>query len=305
MIGSTRYVATAEIARQSQLSADISKLQQSISTNKRLSAGSDDAAGSARISEIRQTQANQVVWTKNVATGTSISSGADTALTSVTNILQRAKELVLSGSNQTNTATDRATYAQELLGLADDLDGLAQSKDANGNALFPAGTPTAIPVSDTLSIAATSSRDTTFDKVDVAAGTKSLSRILRDAATALTSPDEVPATDIDGNPVLDADGVQVIWKREEVVTDSIAEVDVGLEHIRQAQTDQGIRGQRFDDAKDRLSSSGADLKIERSGLEDTDLTYAVSAFQAKDLALKAAQSVYAQAHKQSLFDLLG
>ena len=70
-------------------------------------------------------------------------------------------------------------------------------------------------------------------------------------------------------------------------------------------TDQGVRAGRFDQAKDDLDSSGENLSVERSGLESTDLTYALSEFQSKQTALQAAQTLFAQSNRTSLFDLLG
>ena len=114
MISSTRYRATAEINRQTELSRQIAQLQESVSTGKRLSAASDDPGAAQRISEIRQTQADQVVYTNNANMGTSISSAVDTSLSSISDLLNRAKELVLNGRNDTTSSTDRNAITQEL-----------------------------------------------------------------------------------------------------------------------------------------------------------------------------------------------
>ena len=119
-----------------------------------------------------------------------------------------------------------------------------------------------------------------FDTVTTASGTKSLSAILSDAATALDA----------GN------GTNM--------TASIAELDAGVAHVASVRTDQGIRAQRFADVKERLSSEASDMTVERSSIEDTDLTYALSEIQSKQLALQAAQTVFAQSHKSGLFDML-
>jgi flagellin-like hook-associated protein FlgL len=66
-----------------------------------------------------------------------------------------------------------------------------------------------------------------------------------------------------------------------------------------------VRGQRFDDAKQVLQQNGDSLIEERNGLEQTDLTYAISEAQAKQLSLQAAQALFAQTNKSSLFDRLG
>jgi flagellar hook-associated protein 3 FlgL len=284
MISATRYSAAAEIRRQTELSKEITKLQASVSSNKRITIGSDDPTASARVSDIRQTQADQLVWASNVTTGAAISGAVDAKLTSVANILDRAKDLVLAGRNDTASADDRAATASELRGLATDLATYSQQNDQTGRPLFPTGAPLQIPVSDQLSLPATATRDSVFNTV-TATGTQSLSDILNAAADALEEPDAtLRATAIDAG---------------------ITGIDAGAAHIVLVRADQGVRAQRFDDAKEKLSNEGDALTEERQGLEQTDLTYALSEFQAKQLSLQAAQSLFAQTSKTSLFQLLG
>lgn len=284
MISSTRYRALSEINQQTELSKQIAKLQDSVSTGKRLSAASDDPAAAARISDIRQTQADQVVWTNNVNMGTSISSAVDTSLTSISDLLDRAKELVLSGRNDTTSTTDRTAITQELQSIITSLNTASTASDPTGAPLYPTGTPLQIPVSDTLSLPATASRDSVFGGVTTANGTQTMQQILSDAITAINGNGATRATDIQTS--LDA-------------------LDAASAHITQVRSDQGVREQRFTAASDALNSSGTDLATERSGLEDTDLTYALSEFQSKQTSLQAAQTLFAQTNKSTLFDLIG
>jgi flagellar hook-associated protein 3 FlgL len=284
MIGATRYRATAEINRQTDLAKQIADLQAQVSSEKRLSKPSDDPAASTRVAEIRQTQADQAVWTNNISLGASIASAADIKLGSINDALDRAKELVLSGRNETTSPADRASIAQQLRDIANDLGSFAQSSDPTGAPLFPTGTPLSIPVSDVLSVPATVSRTELFDNVTTAGGTKSLQAILNDAAAAVESTASTRGTDVQNS--LDA-------------------IDAGSAHVTAVRVDQGVRANRFDDAKDQLDTSSEDLSEERAGLENTDLTYALSEIQSKQVALQAAQTVFAQANRSSLFDLLG
>lgn len=284
MISSTRYNAMAEINRQTDLSKQIAQLQQSVSTGKRLSAASDDPGASQRISEIRQTQADQVVWTNNTNMGTSISSAVDSSLSSIADTLNRAKELVLSGRNDTTSTTDRTAITQELQSLIASLDSASTASDPTGAPLYPTTTPLAIPVSDTLSLPATASRDSVFGNVTTANGTQTLQQILSDAITAINGSSATRAADIQT---------------------SLDSLDAAAAHITQVRADQGVREQRFSAASDALANSGTDLAAERGGLEDTDLTYALSEFQSKQTALQAAQTLFAQTNKSTLFNLMG
>lgn len=285
MISATRYRAQAAINRQSSLGQQIAKLEESVSSGKRIVRPSDDPTAATRVAEIRQAQSDQTVYTHNANTGISISSVADTKLASVATILDRAKDLVLKGRNDTSSAADRTSIANELRDMANDVVTLSQDNDPTGRPLFPTTEPTRIPVSDTLSIPATASRDAVFNKLTTAKGTQSISDILNDAADALEQTDET----------LRGPGIQT----------SIESISTASGHIISIQSDQGVRAKRFDDAKDQIASNGDALTEERSSLEDTDLTYALADFQAKQLALQAAQTVYAQGNKTSLFDLLG
>lgn len=285
MTSISRYAAQAEINRQSSLSGQMAKLQEQVSSEKRISVASDDPAAAARIADIRQAQADQAVWTGNVNTGTAIASAADSNLSSVANLINSAKDLLLSGRNDATATVDRSTIASQIRALATTLDTYAKAKDPTGAPLFPTGDPLTIPVSATLNLPATATRDAVFGQVAVGNTTKSLADILNDAADSLEVADPTQRT-----TRMDA---------------SLDALDDGINHLAQARADQGVRAQRFDQAKASLASNGDALTTERSTLEDTDLTYALSAYQQKKLSLDAAQAVFAQSTKSSLFDLIG
>jgi len=135
-----------------------------------------------------------------------------------------------------------------------------------------------------LSLPATAQRSQVFGNVVTATGTLTLQQVLTAAITAINGTSASRATDIQTS--LDA-------------------IDAGASHITQVRADQGVRAQRFDAAADDLDNTGTDLATEREGLESTDLTYALSEFQSKQTALQAAQTLFAQTNKSTLFDLMG
>jgi flagellar hook-associated protein 3 FlgL len=285
MLSATRHRATAEIGRQSQLALEMAKLQESVSSGKRLSKASDDPIAASRITELRQAQADQLMWKSNLNTGGSVAEVADSKIGDIAEVLGRAKELVLSGRNDSTSTTDRNSIAVSLRSLVAELDTAAQALDPSGEPLFPDGDALLIPVSDSLELPATVSRAEVFDQVPIGSGTRTLRAIIDEAADAIVSGD--PGT------------------RLTDVTTAIADLDAAIGHVIRVRTDQGNRGARFDDAEAALDALIAANKEERSLLEDTDLTYALSSFQQKQVSLQAAQAVFAQSMKQTLFDLLG
>jgi len=279
----TSYSVQAQISNQNELAKQITALQESVATGKRLSAPSDDPAAALRVSQIRTIQADQVVWTNNANMGTSIASTVDTSLGNLQDLMNRANELVLSGRNDTTSDTDRAAITSELQSIVDSLNSAQAATDPTGAPLYPTGSPLQIPVSSTLNLAATASSGTVFG-VTTASGTQTMQQILTSAITA-----------INGNPGTRAADIQT----------SLDAISAANNHLDEVRADQGVRMKRLSDATDALTASGESLSEERNGLEGTDLTYAVSEFQAKQTALQAAQTMFAQTNKSNLFSLLG
>jgi flagellar hook-associated protein 3 FlgL len=281
MPGVTNYTTSLQVSQQNALASDIAKLQSQISTGKKLTAASDDPAAAAQIAQIRQTQANNIVYSSNADTGTAIASAADTTLTSVFNALNRANEILINGNSGTSSAADRQNLATELRGIAQDISGYANATDPSGNPLFPA-TPNAIPVSDSMSVTATPSQAQVFTITNSDGTPISLSDYLSAAADRLANATTGATT----------------------TSTDITTLGNAIDQIDNVRTQQGIREQRFSDAKDSLADAATDLTTQRANLEGTDLTTAVSSEQADQLSLQAAQTMYAQTHKSTLFDLI-
>lgn len=283
MISGTRYHLTTEINRQARLAAEIARAQTQISTGKRLQAPSDDPVAAAQISQIGRTQAEEATWSRNLDVAGALAARADTALTSVARGLDRANELMIAAATGTLSPENRATLAAELKGIAADLAGLADSRDARGDMLFRTDA-LEIPVYNGGTVTPVASRTALFDSVSTAAGIRDIASILADAAAAIVEP--VDAT------------------RKAATDTSLAEVGAALAHITAARGDQGVRASRIDALQERLADSKLQLEEQRSGLESTDITEAVAQLGAKDLSLKAAQAVFARINQTSLFDIL-
>lgn len=116
-----------------------SKLSQQnihLSSQKRVIHGSDDAVAISTIQRLKQdiSVGDQYLKNGNMADGAN--SLEDTALSQVTTILQRVRELTVSGGNDTNGESGREAIAKELEGLLDELVGVANTKDGNSQYIF-------------------------------------------------------------------------------------------------------------------------------------------------------------------------
>ena len=284
MINGTRFRLSMEINRQTALASEIARSQTQISTGKRIQAPSDDPVAAARISSIARTQANDTAFTSNLNLASALAARADTTLSAVGTALDRANELMVQGANGTLSDGDRATIAQELRSIAQDIGALKDTKDSRGGPLFMSGGSLRIPVASGISIEAVGTREDVFESVPTASGAQDIGAIVSAAADALSLSDPTA--------------------RAAAVAASADNVGAAVAHIASARGAQGALGSRIDQLTERQADSGLQLQEERSNLESTDVSATIARLQSQQLTLQAAQAVFSRVNASTLFDLL-
>ncbi len=120
----------------SRITSQTSATSTRLATGKRINSARDDAAGLAiserMISQIKGMRQSQ----RNLNDSMSLLQTAEGALSSVTNILQRARELSLQAANGTNTATDRQALDIEYQNLLDEVTKISERTTFNGQNIF-------------------------------------------------------------------------------------------------------------------------------------------------------------------------
>lgn len=284
MITATRYRALAEINRQAKLGAEVARAQSDISTGKRIEKPSDDPIASARISVLRRAQADQAVWARNIQTAKSVAAEVDTALSAVSDIFNRVKELTLAGASESVSANDRSAMVQEMSSLRTALTNISTSTTPTGQALFPADAPLLVSTSATQRLPATAQRSTVFDGIAYAHGADTLDWVIGTAIDAITT-DNVAA-------------------RRTAADAALADVDKAITHVTNQYAAQGVRAAQLDSAAETVENAAIALSEERSTLEDTDVASTVMRLNAKTLSLQAAQMAFAKVNRNTLFDFL-
>lgn len=276
MIGGTRFRVDLDIARQSALSARIARGQSDIATGTRLQAASDDPAASARAAQVGRSRIDGAAWRDVANAGAALAARADSALASAGDTLDGARELMTTSMSGTASDADRRSAADALRGMADDLDALSLTTDAGGTRVFLDGAPLALPVGQGTTITPTLSIVDAF-----ASGGRSFAATLREAAAALTQPDQA--------------------RRDAALTAVVAAVDT----LADARAVIGGRAARLDAIAERLTDGDARLREELSILTETDIPATVARMSADQLALDASRALFARVNKSTLFDLLG
>jgi flagellar hook-associated protein 3 FlgL len=117
-----------------QLSAQ--RTQAEISAGKRVLSPADDPAGSSLVLRIDQETARARQYQSNIDVAERDLRQEESQLTAVENVLFRLRELVISGGNGAYTGTERIAIANELDERAQELIGIFNSQQANGEFLF-------------------------------------------------------------------------------------------------------------------------------------------------------------------------
>lgn len=129
----------ASLNTQRNLSASQSSLQtslQRLSSGLRINSSKDDAAGLSIANRMDSQIRGQQVAIRNSNDGISLAQTAEGALASVTDSLQRMRELAVQSSNATNTQVDRDALNAEVTQLKAEIDRVAGQTSFNGTKLL-------------------------------------------------------------------------------------------------------------------------------------------------------------------------
>ena len=107
-----------------------------LSTGQRINAASDDAAGLAIASRMTSQVRGLEVGIRNANDAISMISVADGAMTEVSNMLQRMRELALQSANGTTTSADRSYMNSEYQNLITEIERISQNTQWNGRAIL-------------------------------------------------------------------------------------------------------------------------------------------------------------------------
>jgi len=132
----------ASINAQRNLSSSKMDLQtavQRLSSGLRINSAADDAAGLAIAERMNSQIKGMNVAVRNANDGISLAQTADGALASVSDALQRMRELTVQARNATNSNTDRDSLDKEFGELAKEVQRVLGGTNFNGKAILGAG----------------------------------------------------------------------------------------------------------------------------------------------------------------------
>ena len=112
---------------------------QRLSSGLRINSAKDDAAGLAIADRMNAQVRGMTVASRNANDGISMAQTAEGALSTVTDALQRMRELGVQAQNGTNSTSDRANLDTEYQQLSQEITRIAAQTKFNGTAIIGAG----------------------------------------------------------------------------------------------------------------------------------------------------------------------
>ncbi len=130
-----------------QRQTSLSDMQEKLTSGKKVVRASDDPTGAAQAERALTRIARIATDQRALEAQRNTIANAESTLGDVGNALQQFRELVVSAGNGTHSAAERATIANQLQGLREQILGYANRTDTNGQPLFGALASAAVPFS--------------------------------------------------------------------------------------------------------------------------------------------------------------
>lgn len=133
---SSRFFQTLSINSILDQQVRLSKTQNQLATGKRIMTPADDPVGTSQLMQLRQTENTVEQYQANSDAAINRLSTEEGVLAGVTNLLQRVREQAIQAANASQTNETRSFIAAETRQRLEELVGLANTKDGNGEYLF-------------------------------------------------------------------------------------------------------------------------------------------------------------------------
>jgi flagellar hook-associated protein 3 FlgL len=270
--------------------SQLARLQEQAVSQRAFAAPSDDPSAAIAALNLHDEQRRTAQYARNVDDGIAWVTAADSAISSSTALLGRARDLVVQGANDgTMNAESREAIAVEIEGLRDEL--LAQANTAVlGRSVF-AGTSDA----------------PAFDAAYAHSGAPGSAVVRR------VSDEASIRVDTDGAAVFGdgADSVFALLDRIAAdlragvgVSARLGEIDDRRTAMLSAQGAVGVRQAQMERAKEATMHDQVSLEARRAAVEDVDSVEVLVRLQAQELDVQSSLAVTARVLQPSLMDFL-
>jgi flagellar hook-associated protein 3 FlgL len=299
---STNTMYQLGISKINTLQAEQVKLQQQISTGRRIESPSDDPVAAARALEVSYAQGINAKYADTRQTAQLKLNTLESSLTTITNLLVSAQSSLIAAGNGGYSDQERGFIANELKGTLEMLIGLANTKDSSGNYLYAGYQTTTLPFvanatgasysgginqQQVLQVESQRQMAVSFSGDQVFQNGIDIFTTLTDVINLLNTPIAIT----NAGPIPYSDGLST----------AISGMQSTVDNILNVRADIGSKLHEID-ALD-LSGSDRDLQYSKSlsELQDLDYATALSDLAKQQTIMEAAQKSFVSTTSLSLF----
>lgn len=283
-----QVIATNTLSQMTQNNLDKSQKAQGqaierLSSGQRINSAKDDAAGLA-ISDRMNSQVKGLEQAnRNANDGMSMAQTAESALGSVTDNLQRVRELTVQAANGTYTDDDRKSINNEINSRLEEIDRVGKDTTFNGKQLL--GT------SDDGSFTGGTFDEAAGSKVDLQVGAYDKQKISLEMTDARGIAKGLKGSDANssGNSLINADG--------KLQDGALAKVDAQIKSVDDTRSKLGAQQNRLQSTVESNASAATNLSSAKSQIADADFAKEASNMTSSQIMQQAGQSVLAQANQ--------
>jgi|SRR6185369_1340577 flagellin len=244
---------------------------QRLSSGLRVNSAKDDAAGLAIATRMDAQVRGMNVAVRNANDGISMAQTAESALGSVTNALQRMRELAVQASNSTNSGSDKDSLNQEFQQLGSEITRVLGGTTFNGAAILGA-----------------SAGALTFQ---VGANTTTNDSITVTTVNMVTNASIAAVTGAGANAKIDSTVAAAGMKS---VIDAL---DGAIDTVNSQRATFGATQSRFDAVISNLQSSSQNQAAARSRIMDADFAAETANLSRAQVLQQAGNAMVAQANQ--------
>jgi flagellar hook-associated protein 3 FlgL len=284
-----------------EVSQRLSKTQQRMSSGKQITRPSDDPYGTSRALSLRTDIAGTQQYQRNVGEATAWQSVTDSALSKITEAVQRARDLAIQGASDSAGQAARNAAAAEI-------DQLIASVKQEANASYGGRYVFAGTATDTAPYSVAGADTYLGDNAAVA----------REIGPGVSVQVNVVGSSLLGNGQAAADGKLLNVLRDlsdhlksgtvvdmnTLRTTDIQAIDTNLDAISQARATVGATTNRLESADSRLQEVEGSLTSLLSDVEDADMAKTYTDFSMQQSVYQSALRAGSNIVQQSLLDFL-
>jgi len=274
-----------------------SQAMEQLSTGMQINSAADNAAGLAIVNTMTSQINGMTQAVANANDGVSLAQTAGGALTEVTNMLQRIRELAVQSSSGTYEASDRAAMQTEVANLTDQVSSILNTTTFNGVNVFAvtSGAPAANGSDDiitTIQTGANNGENVAIDSPAFDGGQLFGTGAGGNGLTAFSSASgTTQALDV---------------STQTAAATTITNVDAAINEVNANQSSLGAAQNRLTSVVENLNTDITNLSSARSQIQDTDYSTATTNLAKAQILSQASTAMIAQANQsqQNVLSLL-